>query len=63
MKKNRFYRCEWFTFYEGQGLIMFRIFNWVLSFRHINDYKFTEQEKKEPEGWFFYYWLINFKKK
>jgi len=61
-KKSKFYRCELFSYYKGNGLFWFRIFNWKLSFKHINEYHFTTQEEKDPKGLFFYYWLINFGK-
>jgi len=62
MRKNRFFKCWLFSFYKGHGLFWFRIFKWGLSFKHINNYKFTPEEEKNPKGLFFYYWLINFNK-
>lgn len=60
MKKINFYRCKLFSFYRGNGLFWFRIFNVGLSFKHINNYYFTIEEEKDPKGLFFYYWLISF---
>lgn len=60
MKKSKFFKCGLFSFYKGNGLFWFRIFKWGLSFKHVHNYVFTVQEEKNPKGYFFYYWLINF---
>lgn len=64
MKKNnsKFYTCSVFGFYSGNGIFWVRLLKWKLSFKHINDYKFSESEEKDPKGFFFYYWLINLTK-
>ena len=59
MKKSKFYKCELFSYYYGNGLFWFRIANIGLSFKHINKYNFTSGEERDPKGLFFYYWLIS----
>lgn len=58
--KTKFYRCNLFTYYYGHGIFWFRLIRWGLSFKHINDYAFSESEERAPKGILYYYWLINF---
>lgn len=54
---NIFYKCKLFSYYNGNGVFWFRIFNYGLSFKHILKYKFGKTENKN--GLFIGPWLIN----
>lgn len=60
MKKSKFFRCGFFSFYIAEGIRWFRLFKLKLSFRHINNYKFESDDNK---GMFLGHWLITLRKK
>ena len=60
--RNKFYKCDLFSYYYGNGLFWFKILNTGLSFKHINNYEFGDDDKTLKgnfKGVFFKYWLIN----
>ena len=60
MNKSKFYKCDLFSYYYGNGLFWFRIFNLGLSFKNIYKYSFSKNENKNPKGMFINKWLITF---
>jgi len=58
--KSKFFRCGFFAFYIANGIRWFRFFKFKVSFKHIINYKFKSDDKKE--GFYLGYWLINLNK-
>jgi hypothetical protein len=59
---KKFYKCDLFSYYYGNGLFWFKILNIGLSFKHIYNYKFNINDKNMDgtfKGMFFKYWLVN----
>jgi len=56
--KCKFLRTKCFTFYKCSrvGYLWFRLFNFKISFKHINNYDFKSEN---PRGFIIGHWIIN----
>lgn len=58
MMESNFWKTKCFSFYECKkvGYLWFRLFNFKISFKHVNKYDFKGEKL---EGFLLGHWLIN----